>query len=275
VIRFALPGGTNVLKELPEQWGSSGEERWLPRGGHRLWAAPERISLTYAPDNEPVELEGEGTSSATLTQAVDRAGIRKQLEITLPERGAQARLAHRLTNCGQQSVRVAAWAITMMAPGGTAMVPLPAKAPHPGGPENARADAEYWPGQSVALWPFFDFDDRRWELKRDRVLLRHDGNASDPTKLGFSDTRCIGYQVGDVLFVKQFAYEAGREYPDRGCNAEIFANAEMVETESLGPLVDLAPGETIEHVETWSLEPLRGRSTDEVVRTLRERPLGG
>jgi hypothetical protein len=38
-----------------------------------------------------------------------------------------------------------------------------------------------------------------------------------------------------------------------GCNTELFTNADMLEVESLGPLVILPPGRRVEHVEDWFL----------------------
>jgi hypothetical protein len=42
-------------------------------------------------------------------------------------------------------------------------------------------------------------------------------------------------------------------YPDFGCNFEVFTNPEFLELESLGPRVQLGPGESICHAESWTL----------------------
>lgn len=42
-------------------------------------------------------------------------------------------------------------------------------------------------------------------------------------------------------------------YPDGGCSAEIFTNAEMLELETLSPLTELPPEGVLEHTEWWSL----------------------
>ncbi|MGL4554687.1 MAG: hypothetical protein ACRC33_26270, partial [Gemmataceae bacterium] len=54
----------------------------------------------------------------------------------------------------------------------------------------------------------------------------------------------------------------GAAYPDRGCNVETFTDADMLEMETLSPLVTLAPGEAVTHAEAWSLHRL-----EEAVRT--------
>jgi hypothetical protein len=41
-------------------------------------------------------------------------------------------------------------------------------------------------------------------------------------------------------------------YPDFGCSYETFTNADILELETLGPVVTLAPGESLTHTERWS-----------------------
>src|SRR5437588_13041305 len=57
VIRYGSVGGQNLFKEFTAQLGKSGEKKWQPRGGHRVWAAPEIQPITYALDNGPVKYE--------------------------------------------------------------------------------------------------------------------------------------------------------------------------------------------------------------------------
>jgi hypothetical protein len=45
----------------------------------------------------------------------------------------------------------------------------------------------------------------------------------------------------------------GAAYPDLGCSTEVFTNAQMLELETLGPLVRLPPDGAVEHVEQWHL----------------------
>ena len=48
-------------------------------------------------------------------------------------------------------------------------------------------------------------------------------------------------------------YDACAKYPDFGSNFEIFANDNFLELETLSPLLTVAPGDSIEHVEEWYL----------------------
>ncbi|MFP4324227.1 MAG: hypothetical protein ACLFTK_17360, partial [Anaerolineales bacterium] len=63
----------------------------------------------------------------------------------------------------------------------------------------------------------------------------------------------VAYAHPGGLFVKTFEHQPGATYPDFGVNVEIFTNPRMLEVESLGPLVTLAPGAAVEHVETWHI----------------------
>jgi len=59
--------------------------------------------------------------------------------------------------------------------------------------------------------------------------------------------------AGRLLFIKHFAFKEGATYPDDGVNFETFANEQILELESLGPLVTLRPGMTASHTETWTI----------------------
>jgi hypothetical protein len=82
-----------------------------------------------------------------------------------------------------------------------------------------------------------------------RSLRRGGGVGSEP----FLFRSSLGYLNAGNLFVKRIEYQEDKTYPDNGCNLEIFAKPDMLDLESLGPLVQLAPGAAIEHGETWDL----------------------
>jgi hypothetical protein len=64
---------------------------------------------------------------------------------------------------------------------------------------------------------------------------------------------CSWPRRADVLFLKRFDPAPG-PHPDLGCNAETFTNHEMLELETLSPLVSIAPGPAATHVERWRVE---------------------
>jgi len=173
--------------------------------------------------------------------------------IRLEPGGSRVSLRHRLTNIGKQDTPLAPWALTVMAPGGVEVIPLPEHRPHPGPVKNAKSPEDYASNLTMVLWPYFDFTDPRWHLGSKYITLRQDASRG-PTKIGLAhQLGWVAYLNDGTLFIKRFPYEKGKHYPDHGCNFETFPNQEMQEMESLGPLAKLAPGQSVEHIEHWEL----------------------
>jgi hypothetical protein len=59
------------------------------------------------------------------------------------------------------------------------------------------------------------------------------------------------------------ACDPSAEYPDLGCNTEVFTNADMLELETLSPLTTLPPDGALEHTERWSLHRVGAYVDDE------------
>jgi hypothetical protein len=254
IISYRMGKGKNVFKEYPQELGKTGEPEWKIRGGHRLWTAPEDTTRTYAPDNGPVNSKDEGFGRIRFTAAGEAAyGVQKELVVQLAPQGTQVTVVHVLKNTGAKPTTLAPWALSVMAPGGTAVIPLPEKRPHPGPPQNARSSRDYAPNQTLVLWPFFDFKDPRWRFGTKYITVKQDGRRG-PTKIGLAHSMgWVAYWNDGTLFVKRFEYDENKPYPDNGCNFETFTNEDMLEIESLGPVMTLAPGESVEWTETWEL----------------------
>lgn len=254
VISYKLANGRNVFKNWDEAMGTSGESVWISRGGHRLWTAPEDITRTYAPDNAPVEHKLLAPGKVRLVQKPDAPyGIQKEMDLELAPTGSQVTVTHRIKNVGDQPTSLAIWALTVLAPGGVEYIPLPPKHPHPGDVKNAKSPADFAADQNYTVWPFTDLADPRWRLGSNFITLTQDP-AKGATKIGLLHRLGgVGYLNGGTLFVKRVEFRKGSRYPDRGVNYETFTNEEMLEMESLGPLVRLAPGQATEQVERWEL----------------------
>lgn len=264
ILSYRLANGKNVLKEYPDQMGQSGEDEWKIRGGHRLWCGPEDHTRTYALDNEPVSYEEVSPGIVKVRPKPDTTyGIQKEIEIQVPTSGSRIKLIHRITNLGAKPTELAPWSISVMAPGGVEIIPLPPKRPHPGSPKNAKSAADYAAEQVIIPWPYLDFQDPRWHFGSKFITLRQDPNKG-PTKLGLAHkTGGVGYLNGGTLFVKRFDFVDGKTYPDSGVNFETFTNEDMLEIETLGPIVSLEPGKTVEHLEHWELFANMGEVGDE------------
>lgn len=99
--------------------------------------------------------------------------------------------------------------------------------------------------------------DSRWILGQDFLQLIHDekpaGRFREQMTGLFNSAEWGAYVRSGCVFLKRAAVQPGTQYPDYGCNFEIFANPEFLELETLGPIVDLRSGESTVHVEHWWL----------------------
>lgn len=245
VLRYARAGGENMMGVHPEAAVPTDLGEWRPLGGHRLWVAPEGMLGSYAPDDGPVEVREDGALSAAFSRAADAAGFAKELVVTLDASGSGVMLTHRITNAGPFPVEVAPWAITIVRGGGEVLLPHE--------PFRAHGDA-LLPARPLVLWPFTDMNDPRWTWGERFVRLRTDPDRAHPQKVGAGNSLgWCAYRAGGDVYVKRFGFDARARYPDFGANCETYVAGDYAEVESLGPLAVLAPGESAEHVERWSL----------------------
>jgi hypothetical protein len=246
IIRFAYIGEANLFAEFEEQQGKRGEADWQIRGGHRLWVAPEASPWSYELDNGPYEaVEAIAGGVRVRQKAGPLTRIAKQMEIVLDAARNVVTVKHTLTNRSAKPVECAPWALSVMGPGGQAIIPLPAKIPH---------TDRLLANQNWSIWGYTDFSDPRWTIGGRYLLFRQDP-ARGPNKLGIGHReKWVAYQRAGFLFVKTFDHLEDAVYPDGGCNFETFSNERMLELESLGPLTTLRKGGSITHTETWKLE---------------------
>jgi len=262
VVRYGFEGKENVLCEVRDEDGITGGDTWHTFGGHRLWHSPEASPRTYQADNAPVPF-GEGEGLIRLKPALEIAtGIQKELVVSLDPTGTGVTLTHRLTNQGLWPVRLAAWAITVMAPGGVEVIP------------QTLVDTGLLPNRCVALWPYARMDDARVHWGDRFVVLHQDPAAKSPFKLGLTnEAGWAAYFNKHSAFVKRFPFVPGETYPDFGVNYETYTADFMLEMETLSPLRTLQPGEAMEHVESWHLIPdvsYPGGSEDDLAAVLKD-----
>ena len=245
IIRFGFIGGENIMKEYPQFAGKTGGDEWRIYGGHRLWHAPEVNPRTYAPDNGPVQVEDHASFVRVIQPVEPSTGIQKELDITLSPDSAHVQVTHRLRNANAWAVRLAVWSLSVTAPGGKIIVPMPPRGGH-------RANLQ--PTGSLALWAYTDMTDPRWTWGAEYYMLRQAPTSTQAQKSGsYVPQGWLAYVRNNTLLVKRFDVTPGAAYPDAGCNVEAFTNPDMLEIETLGPLGDLAPNATVEHTEHWYL----------------------
>ena len=247
IISFGFVGGANLFFVREDFAGQTGGSEWKNYGGHRIWHAPEDKVRTYEPDNAPVEAEVIANGLRLTMPPGPLSGIQKVIEITLDPASSGVRVVHRLRNTGAWPVELAPWAISVMAPGGFAIAPLPT-AFHPD---------RLLPNRAVTLWPYTDMRDDRWLWGTDYILLQQKAGFSperERTKVGINNNLgWAAYYLTPFLFIKRFTPVEGARYPDYNSSLEVFTNNRMLELETLAPLVTLQPGATVTHEERWDL----------------------
>jgi hypothetical protein len=247
IVRLQLPGeSNNLLAEIPDvQWETP---RGLshPRGGHRLWLAPEQVNVTNLPDDDRVEVR-QGPDELVLSGiAPGEAGMVKELRIRLVEGRAALTVEHTISNQGEGVARYAPWGITQLPMGGEALLPL--------GPASGDPGA-LLPDRVLVLWPYTRLADRRLHLE-DRMIRITADPVQAPMKVGTYSLRgWAGYLRAGMLFAKRFTPIPGSAYPDGGCNAESYTADRFIELETLGPLAELQPGQSATHLEIWEVYP--------------------
>lgn len=241
-----IPAGSeeNLFAYTPDiRWPSpAGDYSML--GGHRFWAAPEDPAVTYIPEDAGVELQ-------TLPDGVslrreDHFGVHleKTMEIRVDRHLPTVHIVHRLRNLGTHILQAAPWAITALPIGSRVKIPLTIGNTDPQG---------LLANRSLILWPYTQLKDPRFTLTDEALSLQ--GDASENAfKIGVFTTRgWAAAQIKDWLLIKRFTALQSARYPDMGANVETYVKDRFIELETLGPLVDLHPGEYTEHVETWEI----------------------
>jgi hypothetical protein len=257
LVRLMLTGSDeNLLAEAPDvSWPTPWGDYHL-RGGHRLWHAPEAPTRSDEPDDHGLSIVRRG-SAVRLTGPIEAAtGLRKSIEIELAVDAPRLSVRHVIENDGASAIELAPWAITMLPLGGLAIAP-----------QQRATDHAVLPDRHVVFWPYTRWHDARLRFDDDTIMVNAQADEQ-PCKIGCLSTGWIGYLRNDIFFVKQFDPHLDRPHPDRNCNVEVYGDRHYIEIETLAPLVTLAPGQAVEHLETWRFIATPAASTPADLRAL-------
>lgn len=241
IISLSVPGGENLLATLPHAEAPRPDGKvYRFYGGHRLWHSPEHMPRTYDLDNDPVEVAAVPGGLQVIQPTEPLTGLQKSMRMTLDADRARLTIDHQLTNRGLWAVECAPWAITQLRPGGTAILPF------------TTLDTGLLPNRSLALWPYADMTSPNLHWGRTCLWLK--AQMPSAFKLGFANPRgWLAYWLEGCLFVKRAQFEADKAYYDFGSSSECYCNAQFIELETLGPIVNIQPGQSVSHVETWEV----------------------
>jgi hypothetical protein len=237
IICFRFLGTQNEFVSTISPWGIA---------GHRLWHAPEKRIRTYIPDDNPIScIQYDGF--VRLTQPTETAsGIQKELDIPISPVQNHITIIHRLYNRGLWPVELAPWAVSAMATGGKAIMPLP--------PRHKQGENSLVPTSMMSIWDYSDVSDPRLTLGAKYIMLSQNAQSQVSLKIGLMDTDgWVAYYNKNHLFVVTFKYENGAIYPDLGSSVEGCSSNVTFELERLAPLKLLQSDTCVEYQENWSL----------------------
>jgi len=264
ILDLRAAGGDNLFHVRDAEAGGRDEPQWMFRGGWRLWVAPETRATTYVPDNAACHAEiVDGHTLRVTAPPQPAAGIQKIVELQPADDAPCLHVRSRIRNIGRTPVTYAAWSLSVMRPGGRALVPLDV------GPLDA-FDAT----RKLILWSYAEIDDPRYRFGDRLVQIDHGkvaaappdqpGRRDDESKLGVDSAQgWAAYLVDRTLYIKRFPYVARATYPDGGATIEVYSSAEFLELENLSPLTTIKPGAELTYPEDWWLFPNVDLPTDD------------
>lgn len=243
IIRYGFVEKQNMFYEDASTLGKTGGDEWNTYGGHRLWHSPEDKLRSYENDNFPIESWSTIENGISVVQGIEpNTRMKKEFNITLSDDSPEVMIIHRITNKSMWEVELAAWSISVMAPGGVEIIPDVVK------------ETGLLPNRMISLWDYTKMGDSRVTWGDKYIMLRQDSNATSPFKIGLPNEEGWGaYINGGNMFVKSYIHFDDAPYPDYASSYETYTNSSMIEIETLSPLCLLAPGEFVEHIEEWSL----------------------
>jgi hypothetical protein len=233
-------------------WDAAGEHRrraWRLYGGHRLWITRPLADETeeiYEPDNEPCRLE-RIPDGVRITSPPSALAIEKTLAICA--RDGLWRIEHQVRNVGALLWSGGAWALTCTSPreGTVYRVPLG------GGPPNwdvtVIAIPTRWGARHTSR-----LDDPQITLVADAMEIR--AREDEARRMVLAPHGTLEMRDPERgLFRKRASFLRDASYP-LGTNLAVYLGPRrfMVELETMSPLRTLAPGSTLSHVETWTME---------------------
>lgn len=230
----------NLFFEQPKEMTDlSTEDGWRVYGGHRLWLAPESPD-DYNPDNSPISYEILEDKIVLYQQEDSVLKVKKSIEISFEDENT-VKVVNKLQNTDEKTRSFSVWGVTSMDGGGTEYIPI------------KYGTMSYSPLTNVSMWYYTVLGDERAEYSKELIKLTH---RPYPTKykIGVGHPNgTIKYVNHGVCFEKIFDIFKEKQYPDCNVSFETFMCDYMVEVESLSPLFEVAPNQTVCHTELWRL----------------------
>jgi len=255
IIHYSLLGGPNVMftneNKINIKQGKDFDQVFYPGaywdiyGGNRIWVSPEVMPDTFYPDHEPVQFKICSNGATFVCKPQVYNNVQVSLGVVLDEASSRVYLTFRVKNVGNQPRVMAAWSVTAVDAGGFEVIPQPSVV------------KGVLPNRHISLWDYTDMNDERLYWGKKFIVLRHASEVTRPTKIGINNVDGWACYINKGLcFVSRYNHELQGVYHDFGASYESFANEHYVEMESVGPLREIAPGQSAVHLENWEVFPV-------------------
>ena len=244
VSHLSAVGMENIYYEQPADCsdGLITEDGWKLYGGHRIWNTPEDDTCN-CPDNDPVEYELLEDGVILKQREEPWRHIEKELKLRFLDDG-RIEVTNLVRNKSSKAIDTAAWGVNTLSGGDVEVDYLPADVV-PGEP-----------GRYVSLWGMTNIADERLTWSNNHLSAKYKP-ISDYFKLGmYTKAGIASYTNKGQKFELMFGTENFGNYPDNGCNFELFMHKCFIEMESLGKVIHLSEGECATHTEYWKIKKI-------------------
>ena len=242
IFSFGEENGENLFCSV--QGDTSKKEEFHYYGGHRVSLALGENQIFY-PDNDPV-IYKVSPSGASFIPPCRENGLQIAMEIQMDEVMADMMVIHSVTNTSKERICTAVWSATMLNTGGIEILPQ----------NKESGDLAELPDQVLAFWPGSRMKDPRLSFGEQDMYIFVSAEKSEKKDLTFGINNTSGwaaYVRENHIFVKRYVHNAQGCYPNHNCSFRTTVSDEFLEMGSYSPLYWIEPGETIRHVENFSL----------------------
>lgn len=211
-------------------------KKWYALGGHRLWKSPEDWHCYYNDNLEASYEHNDTVFTAETEETSDNLILKLSVEFTA---ATEVKLTHTVINVGEETRKIALWAITALNCRGKVTLPFD------------KGDSPLLPNRSIVLWPYTNIADKRMVLTNNSIIITPQKNTR-PLKAGCFNNEGKIYWEDDLVIFEKRVEKIGESYPDFNCNIECYTDGSVAEIETLSPLYDIHPFEQAQHTEYWT-----------------------
>ncbi|MBI9009977.1 MAG: hypothetical protein JEZ05_08090 [Tenericutes bacterium] len=252
VISYRLLEGENIFSQdiEREQFLNTSEmdkifykgATWWGLGGHRLWRSPESYS-TYYPDENPCEYKRTDDTFVFIQEKQIYNDIQLSIELSFVNE-KDVKFVGTITNKSSINKTLSSWSLSMCKGPGLEIVKLP------------NDESGFNPQRYYSFWSFgAKNNDPRAYYGAEYFALRMEPGNQSPFKVGMRvNEGKILYLTEDIAYTKYFDRIEGLNYPDNNVNYETYTKDLFMELETLSPLTEILPNQSVSQTEIWSLQ---------------------